>query len=146
MRDIPTPIDPPVATITVPFSRPITGSQIAKLAEKAAGGPSGGFVARVCIYDAADLLSFGQRSSWGYGIRVVPSLDGSPFFWEAKGYSNALVTSHTWDGAEEKGAAGHSRLPIIANVLAFAAKLTAAYEGGLRSGSFPMYIEPVVED
>lgn len=131
----------PLAVVTVHFNRqPVSGIQLAALTKLVAERyDDRRFVALHQYYDG-DILSFGQTSGYPHKhIRIVPSLDGLPFFRSSGAYSEALVTSYSWR-YHEVPAADVGRMFVIETVKRFAAELTAEYEHAVAYG-FPEYVE-----
>lgn len=126
----------PIATVTVRFARPVTGNQIAALVQQIANEGRSRFVVDKRYYDG-EVFQIGQSSGYPYDhIRVVPSLDGMPYFALTENYSEVKVTSHSWQGSVY--AIGYSDSAVVEAVKKFAARMYSMYTTALEGG-FPQF-------
>lgn len=128
----------PIAVVTVRFDKQsITGGQVAALVQQVVGQDS--YVEQRRFYDG-DVINFGKTSGYPYEhIRVVPSLDGMPYFRPEEPYSEVKVTSHSWGGSVY--AIGYGQDSVTNAVKELAAELSDAYQAAL-SDTFPSYSQP----
>ena len=137
--------EPPVAAVTVSFNKqPITGMQLAALVQQMIGNLSYQYwYIEERYYHDREFVSFGQdadRTSHDR-LRIVPSLDGPPFFAPDDKYSEVKVVSYLWPSSTGRFSISDEKYPhsmVIDGAKNFAHLLGEAYDIALANG-FPEY-------
>jgi hypothetical protein len=133
----------PIATATVRFEQqPITGSQLARLVQAVAGLRGNRFLVDVRYLDGYVVALGHDSDDSDEDVRIVPRLDGTPFFGATDLYKDAKVTSPSYGNSLAAFAIDRKPELVIKAVTKCAADLTKLYEETLSTGSLPDYFSP----